>query len=375
MIAVQCRTSGNTIRTEFGCGREVLSMKKIAWDYVILFVQMVFVGIFILYIYSSYIDAYNENFLDRSMYTENVAGIQLSNQSLVSDGEIVILDLNDITVDGDFAIYRYVSYAVGEIIRGIYETTDIFGFSDYIETGRFFDSDDFAAGAKTAVIGQDILALTYEEGGKQYYDVGSDAYEVIGVFQETGSDLDSVIYLNLSALLMEDNDMGLYYVDSKDADTVEYVLTSIETSAAGNYTTSRVEYESPLIKTGMHKTTGLFVYSAIFSSILYLVITLSYFITGREYTVAIQKLCGMTRRNLFVSYGIKMLVTVAASFATICLLERTVADKFTFFATEYLGWQHFALLAVTLLAIGAISTVGIVRLVQRVDISDTLKGR
>lgn len=342
----------------------------------LLFVQMVFVGIFILYIYSSYIDAYNENFLDRSMYSENVEGIQLSNLSLASEGEIVDLDLDDFTVDGNFVVYRYVSYDVGEIVRGIYETDDLFGFTDYIETGRFFDSDDFAAGEKTAVIGHDVMALTYEEEGKRYYSVvGGDEYEVIGVFRETGSDLDNVIYLNLSALLMEDNDMGLYYVDSKDADTVERVLQSIETSAAGSYTTSRVEYESPLIKTGMHKTTGLFVYSAIFSSALYLVITLIYFITGREYTVAIQKLCGQTSRNLFISYGTRMLVTVAASFAAICLLERTVADRFSFFATEYLGWQHFALLAVTLLAIGVASTVGIVGLVQRVDISDTLKGR
>ena len=351
-------------------------MKKAVWDYLILLFQMIFVGIFVLYVFSCYVDANNENFLDRSMYTENVAGIQLSNSYLESTGEIVELDVNDISVDGSYAVYKYISYEGDEIVRGIYETDDLFGLADYIETGRFFASEDFSSKTKTAVIGSEILSLTYEIDGKNYYGYNGSLYEVIGVFEETGSDLDDIVYLNLTALLDErENDMGLYYVDSNRTQTVENVISSMEANAEGDYQTSRVEYESPLIKTGMHKTTGLFVYSATIASVIYMFITLLYFVTGKEYTVAIQKLCGMTKRDLLFEYGLKISATIVAAYAIICVLEKLVADRFMFFATDYLGWQHFVLLALAMIIIDIGAVVGVVSLAQRVDISDTLKGR
>lgn len=46
-------------------------MRKISWEYTLLFLQMTFVGIFILVMYSYYISTEQKNFFESFLYTLN----------------------------------------------------------------------------------------------------------------------------------------------------------------------------------------------------------------------------------------------------------------------------------------------------------------
>lgn len=353
-----------------------MGMKKISWEYAFLFLQMSFAGIFVLVIYSYYISTGQQSFLNRGMYSENVRGIQLSNNYLVSAmNEQVDFHIDSISTDGEYAIYRNVAEDYQEIVRGIYETKDLFGYSKYIKSGRFFQTEDFTSHKKAAVIGSEMLDLTYTENGVRYYGYDDTLYEVIGVFKQTDSDLDYVVYLNLVVLLEADNDNGLYYIDSKNPSTVDGIINNIIENAANQYTTSTVEYESQVTNMGLGFENNTLLFCAILSACFNLIITLHYFAAKNKYTTAIQKLCGMTWKDLTRDYSIKTGGMVISSIVFIIVIVKMFSGKLFFLNEDNLGWQHFATAGITLAVLGTVTTAGIVHSVQHVNISDTLKGR
>lgn len=351
-------------------------MKKLSGEYILLFFQMTFVGIFVLVIYSYYVTTEQQSFLDRSMYSENVMGIQLSNSYLVSKmNERVDLSIDSISTDAEFALYRNVADEFNEIVRGIYENGDLFGYSKYIENGRFFDRNDFDNHAEVAVIGSDMLELTYTQDGRRYYGYEDTLYEVIGIFRQTDSDLDHTIFLNLTVLLDSENDYGLYYVDSLNKTTVDAIIQKIEETAIGSYTTSKVKYESKATNIGLGYENSTLLICAILSVVFNLIITLIYFAIQKKYTSAVQKLCGMTQKDLVFEYGIRIIGMVIMSFVLMLIIVKLFSGNIVFLCEDNLGWQHFVMTGMTLAVMGVLTTLGIVRSVKRVNIGDTLKGR
>ena len=145
-------------------------MKKISIEYILLYLEVVFAGILILILLAYNISVKQDDFWDRGMYSENVEGVQLSNQYLVTvKGEQVEFDIKRLDKSIKYAIYKTLSEEYDEIIRGIYQTKELFHMDDYIESGRFFEEEDFDNSNPVAVIGADMMEHTIEQNGKIYF--------------------------------------------------------------------------------------------------------------------------------------------------------------------------------------------------------------
>jgi hypothetical protein len=116
--------------------------------------------------------------------------------------------------------------------------------------------------------------------------------------------------------------------------------------------------------------------TAVIAAILNLLITVIFFVTHKKYKVAVQKLYGMTSRNLMWHYGRIIFTIMLLSFVSVVLvivgLSQYMGD---FFTLEKLAAGHFMIMGGGLIALGISVVFFIVRLARKVNISDTLKGR
>ena len=109
-------------------------MKKIEYSYLVMALQMMIITFFIIILSSVTIIAESQSFLNNKMFTSYVKGINLKDDTL---------DFSKIT---DYAgrntvIYKYLSEE-NHIKRAIYCSSDIIGFDQYIENGRFFSNEE-----------------------------------------------------------------------------------------------------------------------------------------------------------------------------------------------------------------------------------------
>ncbi|WP_455720466.1 ABC transporter permease [Agathobacter sp.] len=352
-------------------------MKKISIEYILLYFEVVFAGIFILILLAYNISVKQDDFWDRGMYSGNVEGVQLSSMYLVSvKGEQVEFDVNKIDKSIKFALYKTLSEEYDEIVRGIYQTKDLFNMEDYISTGRFFKEDDFDSSNPVAVIGTDMMDHTIEQNGKTYFGYEKQLFEVVGVFRKTGKALDHVAYLNLNCLLNKGEDFGLYYIDSNSKETVDQVVDDILSQADGRYTANRVEYEGTTEENGLNFMNNTLLVCAVSAVLLNLVITIVFFVEHKRYRVAVQKLCGMTKWNIFTAYGRKLLFCFCAAVFSIEIILYFGRKRMGFFFTlESLSWQHHLMMVCTVSVIYVITVIGMLRLTGNIDISSSLKNR
>lgn len=352
-------------------------MKKISMEYILLYLEVVFAGIFILVLLAYNISVKQDNFLDRGMYSENVKGIQLSNTYLVSvKGEKVEFDIDKIDKDIKFSIYKQLSEEPNERVRGIYQTKEMFDMRDYVESGRFLEESDFNNKKAVAVIGSDMLDYTYEENGKLYYGYEKELYQVVGVFKKTGKALDHTVYLNLTYLLDNVEKFGLYYIDSDSKLFVQEVIDNILFQADGKYTAKEVEFENSAGKIGLNFMNNTLLFCSVCAVLLNLIITILFFVEHKRYRVAIQKLCGMTKRNLFATYGSKLLFCFCMAIFSIEIILNLGRKKMGFFfVLENLSWQHHLIMICTVIAICIVTVIGVIKLTWNIDISASLKNR
>lgn len=350
-------------------------MKRVSFEWILYYLQITFVGIFVLVLGVYNMGVKQKDFLERGMYTDNVQGMQLSSDYLVSVcGETVDFSIPQIN-SGDFMIYKRLSEEYNEIVRGIYGTKDIFEYSSYIKLGKFFDESDYKDKSATAVIGSSMLDKIYTENGKQYFGYDNQLFEVIGIFKETNSDLDYTVYLNLTSLIENMDNYGLYYVDAKTSEIVENVMQSMETNAGKKYSISRVSYEAKTVY-GLSAMNNTLLFCAIFAAMINLLISSAFFVADKRYTVAIQKMCGMVRKDLLIQYGKNILILLLISLISVYLIVYYFSGYMGFFfELNSLGWQHYAITAVFLVLIGIVVTRYIVKQAESVDICSTLKGR
>ena len=345
-------------------------MRKSNSIYLLYMLQILFIGIFI-FVLLAYNYKINENdFLANHMYSNNVSGIQLSDHQFPEQ-----VDFEIPCIKSDFMIYKYLAEDSIEIIRGVYGTKDIFQFYKQIETGRFFDINDYEDKSLTVVVGSEILPLTTSENDKKYYIYNQEKYEVIGVFKNTNTDLDNSVYLNLTHLLEVEDNIGLYYVDANRKEVVESVLTQMRQNALGKYRTLDVTYESNLDDGLGSMANTLLIFSAI-ASILCLCITTIFFIQQQNYSVAIKKMCGMTQKNLFVFYGKRMIALTCISLILLILIMKGITITFnnSFFSLTTLSIEHYILTTLCMIILAFAIAYYVSKSANKVNISITLKG-
>lgn len=345
-------------------------MKKTFKMYWLYIMQLTIIGIFVLVLVAYNLQVSEKSFFENRMYSENVMGIQISDYR---NSAKVKLDITDLP-DADFMIYKFLSEELGESIRGVYGTKDVFGLTEYIQKGRFFKDDDYANKTTTAVIGNSILPMTIMENGKRYYLYNQEKFEVIGIFKETGTELDEITYLNLTSLLLEPDNKGLYYIDAKDKEIIQNVLDHLKMNAQGKYETMDVAYESTITYELGKGNNTLMIFSVL-ASIFCLFITTIFFVIHQRYTVAIKKLCGMTKKNIIFEYGRNMAATVLLSLSLIIIAMLGLQNlNGTIFSVDTLKSYHYIITEFVLLVVAIFNTFYITHLSNGVNISDTLKG-
>jgi hypothetical protein len=346
-------------------------MKKFSTSYLLYVLQISFIGLFVLVLLGYSLQLAEKNFFENRMFSSNVKGLLLSEQKS-SNGNS---NLSIPSISGEFMLYRHLVDDINEIVRGVYATSDIFGLSNYVQEGRYFNESDFINVTNTAVIGHKLLPLTYEENGVTFYAYNQTIYEVIGVFKDTGTDLDIAAYLNLPIMLANEENAGLYYVDAKDSATVSAIISALKTNMDGVFAIQEVEYESRVSYkiSRMFRTLLIFsVLAAIFS----LLITTVFFVTRQKYEVSVQKLCGMTKKDLIWRYGKRNVLATAMSFALI-VIAMFFLSRFenSIFSIKTLSYHHYIITGISLLAMCAILTHFTIKLAEGINISDILKGR
>jgi len=349
-------------------------MFKLHYEYILFFLQLMFIALFVLVLLAYNLDITAKDFLESRMMSENVRGIWLGDPR-VDKNEDVTAIIPEVP-NTDFMMYKRIAEGF-ETIRGVYGTSDVFGLSAYIKEGRFFTSRDYKDKNDTVVVGSNVLPRTIEDNGKFYLPYDGRMFEVLGVFKETCSPLDNTVYINLTSLLETMTHLALYYIDAKDSGTVAKVLTELQKHAdANNFQTMYDEYDSGTFHPGLGRGNHTMLVSAVAAAVFNLLITVIFFVTHKKYKVAVQKLYGMTNRDLIWTYGKSIFAIVTAAFAAVVAIILGLSRYMgTFFAMEMLAVYHYAIMGVSLVLLGTATVLFIVSLAQRVNISDTLKGR
>ena len=342
-------------------------MKKIPYEYILHFLQLTLVSLFVLVLLAFNLDIKATNFLQRGMISQNALGFEL----LHVDGseQISMILSNPSTV-----IFKDLVDLPRHIVRGYYGRNDIFGFSEWIEEGRFFETNDFEIVVPQAVIGYHQLQEIIEENGHSYIGFDQNRYKVIGVFRETGTDLDHVIYLNLSYILENQSPNGRYFVDGQNESQVEDAMFAIESGTNNNF----------LINSFLYRDGHEFIMAPFQEMILMiglvaananLIMTTISFTSRQKYKVAIQKLCGMTKKDLSIIYLKHLLTINLLAILTVWVTQTLLGqNQESILYLERLSWQHYGVMILCMFSISLVATYVVVKSADGVNISDTLKG-
>lgn len=340
--------------------------------YILYGLQCFFIGMLVLVLLGYRMQARRNGFFENELFSENVRGLQMSSGEYMESVDFHVPEL-----DEPFMLYRYLSSGQEESVRGAYGTRDVFGFSEFLESGHFFSAEEFESESPVSVVGAKACERCEERDGKRFYVYNNTEYEVIGVFGRRDNLLDKAVFLNLRALdSTMDQYCGVYYVDAQDPAVIDRVVNRIREDAAGKWTIFDKEHETPgsVIMGRMEFT--LFVFSSI-SAVLCLLITTIFLISGQRYSIAVKKLVGMTKREMFRENLRHMLTICTGAFGAITgtLWLLVHVGKVPFFVSSGVGIIHFAVMGGILLVLGVFNALYTTRLACAVDLSMVLKGR
>lgn len=346
-------------------------MKKLK-IYMLYLLQLFIIGIFILVLLGDKIQVGKKNYFENEMFTKYVKGLQMSSQQLNETVDFSIPILSD----KKYMVYRYISNSEKASVRGVFGTCDVFGFSDMLKDGRFFNGDDYNEKTMTAVVGTEIISDTVEHDGKRFYLFDNAEYEVIGVLDKQSNIADRAVFLNLTALDINISQTGgIYYVDAKEQGTVDAVIAQLRSEIGDRFTVTSIEFEPINSRELGRYFTTLFVFCNI-SAIMCLIITTIFLIAGQRYSIAVRKLCGMTKRDLFVHYGKAMAGITITAFLLILIAMQLLTNlmPISVFRDSGIDGGHYLIMGLILAVIGLCNTYYITRLSSAVDISSVLKG-
>ncbi len=114
---------------------------RVSFEWILYYLQLTFVGIFVLVLCAYQMEVKQKDFLKRGMYSDHVQGMQLSSTYLSSaHGETVDFSIPRLD-GGDFMIYKRLSEEYNEIVRGVYGTKDLFTFLPICNPENFFKKE------------------------------------------------------------------------------------------------------------------------------------------------------------------------------------------------------------------------------------------
>ncbi|MCL2311067.1 MAG: hypothetical protein FWC41_07300 [Firmicutes bacterium] len=102
---------------------------------------------------------------------------------------------------------------------GVFSNTN--GYTPDLISGRGFTIDDFSNKTNTVLISESLLSMCANNGGKQYYSLNNQNFEIIGVYKKSTNlvNLDSSIYYNLNSENITrgfNSISGIYHIDAKN---------------------------------------------------------------------------------------------------------------------------------------------------------------
>lgn len=341
-------------------------MKKMSFEYILYMIQITVIGIFLVVCLSYQVDMRKQDFFTRNMYSGYVTGIYNS------DKEPISLKIPEKKKE-DFACYKVLSDGYDEDIRAIYETRgDLFGMEQLLEEGRFFSEEDYSKKNHVAVIGKELLPVTVQRQDGRYYGYNKQWYRVIGVFASNQTHLDHTVYLNLSAVLQEETHDGLYFVDGLSEQAVREGAEGILQQDKEKNALEEVGYQSNVSYEFGGENTTLF-YASLLALFCEIGLTCVCFTTRKEYELAVYRLCGCTKWDLFLKYGKRLLSITLCVFAGIACFFQWFTSKWGDVVLERYSWKHLALSGSCLGAICLVTNIGMLILSQRKNAAAILK--
>ena len=308
-----------------------------------------------------FITVSSAEYLENRMYSANVKGIH------IQSADTPILEKIE-SLNSGYVITKTIDDEL-RIKRGYYSTSDLFGLSAFIETGRFFTNSDYKENSPVAVIGADIIADTVTENGKTYYGYSNTQYEVIGIFKQTNSDLDKAAYLNLTYLLDSEGSSGLYCIDGNSEDVSKAVNAFINDSRTKS-SEIKIEQKNYDMNVG-HK---IKFYCAIIAALCNLIIISYYFVSRQSYKTAVKKLCGFTNKRLSVSYAVTLTCITIGGYLIGAGILYLVQKNVPGLQMAMLDPIHYIIVLICIVLSGGLITASIIKKVMKVDISSILKG-
>lgn len=281
-------------------------MKKTKKINIIYVISIIFLSIVsIAYITTQF---YNNNIkliskINNAFYNDEAEYFRVSNNNLN------FYDIKSTLSDGTL-LYNLLSDE--QDIRGIVFKGNI----DYprLNSGRFFDENDFDGKSKLAVIGKDVDTLEIE--GECFYDFNGERYKVIGVIgYDFKTRLDRTVFLSMNDKTVFSNIQ--YVVSAKNSDG-NFKLLSNE-NVYGEVTL--VPRSNPgilsITNTGksVNITTTLFIIVLLFNAFV-----LIYFLTDKIHDeIVIMKINGISNKNIFKHFfsGFLCLIILSILIGTI----------------------------------------------------------
>ena len=172
-----------------------------------------------------------------------------------------------------------------------------------LQSGRFFEEEDFLGDTKYAVIGASYLEDIEEQEGKKYIEIEEENYEVIGVLKaKADTKLGQMIFINWNAAIKQYGISGDYLLDGASE---EYVEETIEVLESKMYS-DEIYYQEKLMEdTSVVRIFGLETLDAI-----YLIMFINFIICGIFITmywlqkqkkhIEVYGLLGIGRKYLFL---------------------------------------------------------------------------
>ena len=342
-------------------------MKKIPYEYMLYFLQLTLVSLFVLVLLAFNLDIEATNFWRRGMISQHAIGFELFRTT----GDV---EHEQIEVDGNTVLFKDLLDSNRQIVRGYYASNDVLNFSDWVDEGRFFNTIDFENNEPVAVIGYRQLENTIEENGQRYIGFDQNRFQVIGIFRETGSDLDQVVYLNLTYLWSGGTLEGRYFLDGQSEMVVDRAMDRISSHLANQFQITPIVYRDGH-EFIMAPFQEMLLNIGFIAAVANLLMTTISFVSRQKYKVAIWKLCGMTKINLAVMYVKHLLSINVLAVLSVWLLQQLFGgNQNSILYLERLTWQHYGVMNLLMFCISGIVIFIVVKSADGVDISDTLKG-
>ena len=348
-------------------------MKKITFEYVLMYMEFTFIGVFLLIMLCYHFNLKSQTFFSRNLFTENAACIQVTGK--VSEDDIVDLQIERWEDYNRVCIYKRIVEEENEIIRGIYDADQVIDYTPYVKQGKFFSDQDFINRERVAVVGSDIENQLIERDGRRYYGYNQELYEVIGIFQKNDTVLDKTIFLNLTYLLEKENNSGVYYLDAKNKNDVEESIQTLYRDTQSQCSMDRINYEFDT-SYGLDSESDTLFGCSILASVLQLFLITIFFINRQNYQIAVKRFVGMNKWELFSEYSRKIMIVLIFSLFTIAgcmILVKCFLQQFI--SLEQITVYHVLALVVIQMTIAFFITIELVRLSDKIHISEALKGR